>query len=282
MRTITHPRQSAAITWLTGAISCIFLILAFALRGSTPHNLGGIAIGLAFSLLIFLLRAATIPGALLGGLLTATLCMGTIAPTPGDWQHSALPPLIALLILTLVATHFRRNVKEELGLAEARTGRRAAQVCANLGAAALAASVSIFPIFLIPRTVILVAVAAAFVEAVADTVSSEMGQALRGKAVLITTGRSVPPGTDGGMSVSGTLAGCIAGALVAKVAAASLSLSASQALACWLAGIAGIFFDSWLGATLERRGSIGNDTVNFSSTAFSALLGAIFWFIFFR
>lgn len=279
MRIVTHPRQSAAIVWLAGGISCLFLASAFALRGATHHNLGGIAIGLAFALFIFLLRAATLPGALLGGLLTATLSIGTVAAYPGDWQHSALPPLIALLVLALVATHYRRNVKEALGVAEARSGRRAAQVCANLGAAALAASASIFPV---SRTVILMAVAAAFVEAVADTVSSEIGQALRGKAVLITTGRTVAPGTDGGISISGTLAGCIAGVLVAKVAAASLSFTASQALACWLAGTVGIFFDSWLGATLERRRRIGNDTVNFASTVFSALLAVIAWYIFFR
>jgi uncharacterized membrane protein len=40
----------------------------------------------------------------------------------------------------------------------------------------------------------------------------------------------------------------------------------------WLCACGGLFFDSLLGATLERRGWIGNDLVNFSSTLFAALL----------
>jgi uncharacterized membrane protein len=39
-----------------------------------------------------------------------------------------------------------------------------------------------------------------------------------------------------------------------------------------LAGAAGLFFDSLLGATLERRGWLGNDLVNFASTLFAAAL----------
>jgi uncharacterized membrane protein len=39
---------------------------------------------------------------------------------------------------------------------------------------------------------------------------------------------------------------------------------------CWSAGVFGLFFDSLLGATLERRGLINNDAVNFLSTASAA------------
>ena len=39
----------------------------------------------------------------------------------------------------------------------------------------------------------------------------------------------------------------------------------------WLAGIFGLFFDSLLGATLERRGWINNDAVNFLSTLSAAM-----------
>ena len=38
----------------------------------------------------------------------------------------------------------------------------------------------------------------------------------------------------------------------------------------WAAGVFGLFFDSLLGATLERRGWINNDTVNFLSTVSAA------------
>jgi uncharacterized membrane protein len=41
------------------------------------------------------------------------------------------------------------------------------------------------------------------------------------------------------------------------------------------AGAGGLFFDSFLGATMERRGWIGNDLVNFASTLFAAVLAAV-------
>jgi len=41
------------------------------------------------------------------------------------------------------------------------------------------------------------------------------------------------------------------------------------------AGVCGLFFDSAVGATLERRGWLGNDLVNFASTAFAAALAAL-------
>jgi len=40
----------------------------------------------------------------------------------------------------------------------------------------------------------------------------------------------------------------------------------------WVAACAGLFFDSFLGATIERRGWIGNDLVNFTSTLVAALI----------
>jgi uncharacterized membrane protein len=43
----------------------------------------------------------------------------------------------------------------------------------------------------------------------------------------------------------------------------------------FLAAAAGLFFDSLLGATVERKGWLGNDLVNFTSTAFAALLAAL-------
>jgi uncharacterized membrane protein len=38
----------------------------------------------------------------------------------------------------------------------------------------------------------------------------------------------------------------------------------------WASGVFGLLFDSLLGATLERRGWLNNDAVNFLSTAGAA------------
>jgi uncharacterized membrane protein len=42
-----------------------------------------------------------------------------------------------------------------------------------------------------------------------------------------------------------------------------------------VAGVAGMLFDSVLGATLENRGTMGNDSVNFVSTVFAADLALV-------
>jgi uncharacterized membrane protein len=43
--------------------------------------------------------------------------------------------------------------------------------------------------------------------------------------------------------------------------------------------ISGMFLDSLLGATLERKGLIGNDSVNFAGTSFAAGLASMFWLL---
>jgi hypothetical protein len=56
---------------------------------------------------------------------------------------------------------------------------------------------------------------AALAEAAADTVSSEIGQVLGGRPRMITNLRAVEPGSDGAVSVAGTVAGLVAAAIVA-------------------------------------------------------------------
>jgi uncharacterized membrane protein len=51
-----------------------------------------------------------------------------------------------------------------------------------------------------------------------------------------------------------------------------MGMSARECLVAFVAGVLGLFFDSLLGATMERRGWLGNDLVNFSSTAFAAVV----------
>ena len=128
---------------------------------------------------------------------------------------------------------------------------------------------------LIGSTVTSVCVLSALAEATADTVSSEIGQAFGGTPFMLTTLRRVPPGTDGAISLYGTLAGIAAAALVASTGAPALGMSPTECLVAFAAGVAGLFFDSLLGATIERKGWINNDLVNFTSTAFAAALALL-------
>jgi uncharacterized protein (TIGR00297 family) len=111
---------------------------------------------------------------------------------------------------------------------------------------------------------------AALAEAAADTVSSEVGQVLGGRPRMMTTLREVEPGTDGAISLAGSAAGLIAAGIVA--AAGTLALDGDLRMFCISSsgGVFGLAFDSLLGATLERRGWLNNDAVNFLSTGSAA------------
>ncbi len=255
----------------------------------TPASAEGLVICAAFGLLVWLLHAATPLAALTGFLLTSCLYLSTVSQPNGGWFRTALLSGLALFILAFVATRFRRSQKEQIGLAESRRGRSASQVAANMGAAALAAlalrpnlsggglfhhvyvGIHISHLVILSSALATILVAA-LAEAAADTVSSEIGQAIGSTPILITNGRRVPPGTDGAITLAGTVAGCLAAAVVVITAIPTLQLNPRLAGIAWIAAVAGLFADSLIGATLERRGFLNNDAVNFASTALAALI----------
>jgi uncharacterized protein (TIGR00297 family) len=196
----------------------------------------------------------------------------------GSLLRTGLTPLILLFVLTFAATRMGRRRKTKAGLAEHRRGRNAAQVMANLCVSAASSSLigigslrNWLPQTLPAHLAGTVALAA-LAEATADTVSSEIGQAFGGHPLLFTTLRRVEPGTDGAISLVGTATGIAASAAVVWAGWWALRLELREASIALLAACAGLFFDSLLGATVERRGWLGNDLVNFTSTLFSAVL----------
>jgi len=274
----TVRRSVRSLRWQSQAVLLVLLpctgvwaILAAgqAWQAGDPAVWQAAAISATFTALVFALRAATPGGALTGGLITAALYL----ETPG-W-HTALWPLFALFVLTFAATRFGRSRKEALGIAEEKRGRRASQVAANLGFAAmagipLAGALGFGSAWLSGRAA-LVAMLAVLAEATADTLSSELGQVLGGEPRLLTTLRRVPAGTDGGISLAGTLAGCLGAAIIAAIGARALVLHAREGLIAGGAGIFGLLMDSVLGAVVERSGWVNNDAVNALSTLCAAL-----------
>lgn len=215
----------------------------------------------AFALIALWMRAVTKGGALAGWFCAFALIVGDGFPL--------FFCLVTTFVLVALATGHRAMLKAERGLAESRHGRDAAQVLSNVG---VAAACAVMDGFWGPERIWGVAAVAALAEAAADTVSSEIGQATAARPRLITSFQQVPAGTDGAVSWSGSLTGAAAGSLVSLVGYASGLISLEAAGVAAAAGVAGMLFDSLLGATLQRRGRLGNNLVNLLSTGFAALL----------
>ncbi len=218
----------------------------------------------AFTVLARLLRGVTNSGALAGAFICFVIYVGG---GPG-----AFAALITVFALAWITTRLGYARKQKLGTAERREGRKASQVGANLGIATACAAASIISH---NRTIFLLAMAAALSEAAADTVSSEVGQALGESPRLITSWRLVPAGTDGGVSLIGTMAGIVAAGIVSAVCLVGGLLSLPCLAISIGAAILGMIADSFLGAGPERRGLVNNDLVNFLGTLTAA--AAAYW-----
>jgi uncharacterized protein (TIGR00297 family) len=183
------------------------------------------------------------------------------------------PPGFAVLLLFFVlgsgASKLGYKRKAAKGLAQEAGGRRGAKhAVANAGAglmlAFLAAATPHEPLFAL-------AFVAAFATAAADTVSSEIGQLIGKHPFLITTLRPVPAGTEGAVSVEGTVAGIAASAVVGSAACALGLVSPAGIVVVVSAAFVGTTLESVLGATIERLGLLDNEAVNFANTLIGAL-----------
>ncbi|MES2776178.1 MAG: DUF92 domain-containing protein [Bacteroidota bacterium] len=183
--------------------------------------------------------------------------------------YTGLILLAAFFILGTLATSFKIKQKESLAIAETNKGKRnAGQVLANGGVAAILGLLAwVFPQY---STLLGVMMAAGFASATADTLSSELGNVYGKKFYNILSFKKDIRGEDGVISLEGTLCGLAGSILIAVIYAVGFGWNACF-IYIIIAGTIGNLFDSVLGATLERKGAIGNNTVNFLNTLVAAL-----------
>lgn len=216
----------------------------------------------AFAVLAYRLGAVS-PGGALGGILVAApiyACLG-----PGGF---------ALLVLFVAGgsglTRLGYESKRRSGNAQEHGGRRGARnALANAGVPVLCA--------LLYASGLSEAFSAAYVAAVgaalADTAESEVGQLSRRPPRLLTTLRKVTPGTDGAVSLPGTLAGIGAAGVTAWLGLAlGLVGGWGVALIAALAAFLGTVADSFVGALLPR---LGNEATNVLCTLVAAVLALV-------
>lgn len=200
---------------------------------------------LAISAVAYRVRSLSRSG-VLGAILVGTITFGL-----GGWTWGLL--LIAFFVLASLLSHYRGGQKEALAEKFAKGHQRdLGQVLANGGLGALLAILH----FLRPNDFLFVAFLGSMAAVSADTWATELGVLSPTPPRLITTGKVVPVGTSGGVTLWGIMAS-IAGALtMGGVAWLLLPLRNAATLVSILllastSGLLGSLFDSLLGATLQ-------------------------------
>lgn len=189
-----------------------------------------------------------------------------------NWQGFLL--LLSFFVIGSACTKLGYKRKAAQNLAQEKGGRRGARhAFANAGVAtacALFAALTDYPVLFG------MAFAASFATAAADTASSEIGQLLGRRTFLITTFRPVPRGTEGAVSLEGTLAGIAASLVIAALGALLGLYPWMGVLPIVVAAFVGTTFESVVGAALEKRQLLDNEALNFLNTLVGALVAVVF------
>jgi uncharacterized protein (TIGR00297 family) len=188
----------------------------------------------------------------LSGALAATV-MGTIYFAAGHLFWFGI--LLVFFVSGSVLSKYKQSHKNELEQSYAKTGRRdAGQVLANGGLGMLLCLMNA----IWPHPSWAYAYVGVMATVTADTWATEIGSLSRKLPRSILNGRRLPAGTSGGVSLLGTMAAAIGGAMIGVFAWLFEVISGplDRSLPIWLlvgiiAGLVGAFTDSILGASLQ-------------------------------
>jgi uncharacterized protein (TIGR00297 family) len=163
--------------------------------------------------------------------------------------------------------------KEAEGIAEKRSGQRGPE---NVWGSALTATIcALLTLIFTPDwyPFLILGYVASFSTKLADTTASEVGKAYGQRTFLITSLQPVPRGTEGAVSLEGTIAGIVASLLIALVAWGFGMISLGGIGLCAIAAFVATNIESVIGATLQSRWSwLTNEVVNIINTLIGALL----------
>jgi uncharacterized protein (TIGR00297 family) len=176
--------------------------------------------------------------------------------------------------------------KEAAGIAEKRGGARGPE---NVWGSAFTATICAIGVAAIKfgwldpgwESLFLLGYVASFATKLADTTASEVGKAYGKSTFLITTLKPVPRGTEGAISLEGTVAGIVGGILISLVAYGLGMITFTGVIICTIASFVATNLESVIGATLqEQLDWLTNELVNVINTIIGAVVAisiAIWW-----
>jgi uncharacterized protein (TIGR00297 family) len=259
VRSTLTPRDDPIVLLSTALV--LWFLLGLGLEPTVGRIAVGLAVTVALGYVAYALGTASVTGMLTGVLLAL------FAVVLGGYGWFVL--LMTFFGLGGLASKYRYGEKLERGIAQDNEGARGGgNVLANSAVALVAVVAYAASDHLgVDPAVFRFAFGGAVAAALADTFSSEFG-GLFDSPRLITTFESVPPGTDGGVTWQGAVAGAVGAGIIAALGGLFFGFEGLAAATVFGAGFGGMVVDSVLGATVEGE-RIGNQAVNLLATLFA-------------
>nr|WP_290227589.1 TIGR00297 family protein [Trichocoleus desertorum] len=217
------------------------------------------------------------PAGLLHACFLGVLIWGTLG-----WQGYVV--VMFYFLVGSAVTRIGMAQKEAEGIAEKRSGARGPE---NVWGSALVGALCALGVFLLPLSnsdnnarifipLLLLGYVASFSTKLSDTSASEVGKAYGKRTFLITTLQSVPRGTEGAVSLEGTLAGIVASAAIAFVGWSVGLIDLVGVGLCIIAAFIATNLESVIGATLQSKYDwLTNEVVNILNTLIGAIAVAV-------
>ncbi|XP_052177829.1 protein VTE6, chloroplastic isoform X2 [Diospyros lotus] len=203
----------------------------------------------------------------------------------GNLSWRAFGPSGFLLVATYfvigtAVTKVKMAQKEAQGVAEKKKGRRGpGSVIGSSAAGCVCAFLSIFGVGGKAFSHLWeLGFVASFCTKLSDTVSSEIGKAYGKTTYLITTLKIVPRGTEGAVSIEGTIAGLLASILLSSVGCLMGEINVPEAVICVVASQIANLGESLIGAALQEKEGfhwLNNDAVNVINISMGSILAVL-------
>ncbi len=235
-----------------------------------------VAVGLNTALLVIAFIAPKkllTPAGLFHGWLLGVLIWGTLG-----WRGYLV--VMFYFLVGSGVTRIGMAQKEAEGIAEKRSGARGPE---NVWGSALTGALCTLGVLVVrylnPEvgtqsvlSLLLLGYVASFSTKLSDTCASEVGKAYGKRTFLITTLQPVARGTEGAVSLEGTLAGIVASVAIALVGWGVQLIDLTGLALCTFAAFIATNLESVIGATLQSKFDwMTNELVN----VFNTLIGAI-------
>ncbi|MFV1884263.1 MAG: DUF92 domain-containing protein [Balneola sp.] len=219
------------------------LVFIFILSATAEDHLRitlALALALASAFIAFILNWLTLDG------FTSAVLFGLIA-----YGLGGLLGAVVVLAFFISSSLLSKDMISEESLLDKKFRRDGLQVWSN----GFWFTLWIIIWFLSKEEAFLIAGIASMAFATADTWASEVGgHRVKGKTWLVTNFQTVKPGTDGGISLVGTLASLVGAFFIGTLFWFIEPVSGVKSFfLVSLAGFIGSFIDSWLGAKFQGR-----------------------------